>query len=107
MSWTILGVVKKASAVQESNMFICPICGYDQLKEKPEEQAYNICSCCGTEFGYSDCSPDGTLELRWRLLQHQWIENGCGWHSKVVLKPENWNPIIQLKNITKVTYVYN
>jgi hypothetical protein len=49
---------------------------------------YNICECCGTEFGNDD-SLYSHEELRAR-----WIENGANWFFKSA--PVGWNPWTQL-----------
>ncbi len=67
-------------------MFTCPVCYYDQLDEPPMD--YNICDCCGTEFG-SDDEVRSHAELR-----DHWISNGAPWffgYPKV-----GWNPWRQL-----------
>ncbi len=68
--------------------YTCPVCGYDKLEEPPTD--YNICECCGTEFGYHDanCSHE---ELR-RL----WIADGMPWRDRRIPPPPNWNPAAQL-----------
>lgn len=84
--------------------YICPVCGWDKLDEKPEKQDYNICPCCFTEFGNDDCKFDErsgeslSLKDAWSILTKKWLEQGMKWHSSRI-KPENWNPIEQLKNI--------
>lgn len=71
--------------------YICPVCGYDQLSEAPDD--YNICPCCWTEFGVSD------IEHSFRELQAEWIQSGFRWHSRVVTQPANWDPIKQLERV--------
>lgn len=38
--------------------YICPICGYDKLLEPPYDEynnpSYEICPCCGFEYGFDD-----------------------------------------------------
>ena len=38
--------------------YICPVCGYDRLEEpvydEIGEPSFEICSCCGVEFGFDD-----------------------------------------------------
>lgn len=40
--------------------YICPICGYDKLKEDPYHNgvlaSFSICPCCGFEFGVTYCN---------------------------------------------------
>jgi len=52
-------------------MFTCPVCFYDKLDEPA--RPYNICDCCGTEFGNDD---DGTS---YDELRSAWISRGAKW----------------------------
>ena len=40
--------------------YICPVCGYAYLEEPPRDEkgrpSFDICDCCGIEFGYEDCT---------------------------------------------------
>jgi hypothetical protein len=68
--------------------YTCPVCGFDQMPFPPADN--NICSCCGTEFGYHDRvrSPQS--------LRKAWIEKGCRWFSTAVQPPVGWNPFVQM-----------
>jgi hypothetical protein len=79
-------------------LYICPICGYPGLKEPAwgndgKSPTFEICPCCGCEFGYEDARPEGAKEFRKR-----WIATGGKWHDPT-LKPKNWDMKQQLKNI--------
>lgn len=91
--------------------YICPICGYSELDEAPLNYikdgfryysyvngapTYEICPCCGTEFGYGD------YEKSWEELRKIWIKKGMKWHSKYKNTPKNWDPKKQLKNLKKI-----
>ena len=83
----------------KSSNFICPVCGYNRLQEKTRDNnvpSFEICSCCGTEFGYDDCNQESIMKRRIK-----WIESGYKWFSEED-KPDNWNAIEQLKNIEKI-----
>jgi len=62
----------------------CPICGYGPAfgYASPEElrHSYDICACCGCEFGYDD------------NVAHyeQWVAKGCPWF-KSKARPPNWS----------------
>lgn len=71
--------------------YICPVCGYNQLRYPPED--YTICPSCGTEFGYHDFSKSH------EELRNLWFANGAYWHSSIISKPKNWNPYLQLLNL--------
>jgi hypothetical protein len=68
--------------------YICPVCGFDAMPFPPEDN--NICSCCGTEFGYHD------LRLTHAELRQQWRDRGAPWFSTRLLPPVGWNPTKQL-----------
>lgn len=68
--------------------YICPVCGYDALEDEPAD--YNICPCCGTEFGYHDF---GRSHGELRAL---WIARGAQWHSRYTQPPTGWSPYNQL-----------
>ena len=77
--------------------YYCRVCGlYNE--DKPWEQddnspTYEICPCCGVEFGYEDYTIESTIEYR-----KKWIENGAKWFN-AKKKPEVWNLEKQLQNI--------
>ena len=68
---------------------ICPVCGYPKLSQPPYDSygypTYEICSCCGFEFGFDDSVQDRTFE-RYR---EEWIEDGFPFRHKPV--PRNWS----------------
>lgn len=67
-------------------MYMCPVCFYDHLEEEPTD--YNICDCCGTEFGSDD-------EVRTHSeLRSLWIAKGAKWFFRQ--PPFLWNPWVQL-----------
>lgn len=68
--------------------YVCPVCGFSELPEKPEN--YSICPCCGTEFGFDDA------EFSYAELRARWIAEGMHWFSRYRLKPANWSPWEQL-----------
>lgn len=77
-------------------MYICPICGWDEMNLSPDD--FNICDCCGTEFGFDD------FEREDKDLTNIWIKSGMKWWNDAVLPPKNWKPKEQLKNIKRKTY---
>ena len=67
----------------------CPVCGYDgDLTFRPRE--YQICACCGTEFGFDD------RVLNYAQLRDEWLNKGCPWFDPDELKPVSWNAYGQL-----------
>lgn len=85
---------------------ICPVCGYDKLELTPYDEygnpLYEICSCCGFEFGFTDSHDNkGFGEYL-----TEWIESGFKFKYKED-KPAVWNAEVlreQLKNICRVNY---
>lgn len=79
-------------------MYICPVCGYDKLTEEPYDDdgnpSYEICNCCGFEFGYDDSSEGRSFEI----YRKRWIEKGASWFN-LKAKPVEWNLKKQLINI--------
>jgi hypothetical protein len=61
----------------------CPVCGFDNMPYPPVD--HNICSCCGTEFGYHD------LRLSYSELRKQWQAKDARWFSTRMPQPEGWN----------------
>ena len=68
----------------------CPVCGYDDMPHEPKD--YNICPCCGVEFGLDDAF-DTHEELR-----NLWLAKGAPWFSlhKPYTPPLNWSAWDQL-----------
>ncbi|GAB5465364.1 MAG: hypothetical protein Kapaf2KO_08000 [Candidatus Kapaibacteriales bacterium] len=86
---------------------ICPICGYDELDEPPYysnngfDPTWEVCSCCGYEFGYDDVDQGWTF----KAYREKWIAEGFVWQHDN--RPDGWNHEMmekQLENINKVDY---
>ncbi len=75
-------------------MYLCPVCGYPELKE-PADMGDQFCPSCGFQFGITDDDLGFTYE-QWR---QQWIEGGMMWWSPSRQPPELWNPVVQLLRI--------
>ena len=78
--------------------YVCPVCGYDELTEPPYDDldlrtssSFEICPCCGTEFGYTDSN------LSHDALRAQWIMVGMTWHFASHERPKGWEPTAQLR----------
>jgi hypothetical protein len=80
--------------------FTCLVCGYTNLDEAPYDNygcaSYIICPCCGTEFGYDDCT------ISHIALRQKWIKSGMKWWSKNILPQKNWNPKEQLQQLNRL-----
>jgi hypothetical protein len=66
--------------------YTCPVCGYSLMDAPPLN--YEICSCCGTEFGNDD---EFTTHAE---LRSRWIHKGSPWFFGQ--PPLNWQPWLQL-----------
>jgi len=94
----------------------CPCCGYDELEmpayrslelppwhphsgPPPYEQwygapSYDVCACCGFEFGNDD-NPGTAAPVTFEQYRHQWLASGCEWFD-ILCKPASWDWKIQL-----------
>lgn len=66
----------------------CRICGFG-LKDPPwgtngKDPTWEICPCCGVEFGYEDVTSESA-----RLFRNAWIANGAKWFDAGE-KPDGW-----------------
>lgn len=75
----------------------CRVCGL--IQEEPpwgddgKTPNYEICPCCGVEFGYEDSNRNSVMSYRksWTELGQQWANPND--------KPESWCVEEQLENI--------
>jgi hypothetical protein len=78
-------------------VFNCRVCGYDQgfepWGEDGETPTFDICDCCGVQFGYEDCN-----ELYVNKFRQEWINNGTKWFTPHD-KPPGWSLEEQMKGI--------
>ncbi|MBP0000045.1 MAG: hypothetical protein J7641_13790 [Cyanobacteria bacterium SID2] len=76
---------------------ICRICGLLQLNPPwgidGRTPSFEICDCCGAEFGYNDV----TLQTIYQYRQ-SWLSQGANWFDRTQ-KPEGWSLEAQLKQI--------
>lgn len=93
----------------EKKTYICPVCGYDKLKQSPAE-SYEICPCCGYEFGTCEyyCNSNYPVDVGcefnykedekfYSYVRELWVKQGCKWYHKEKM-PRNWNIKKQLLN---------
>ncbi|RDX39102.1 hypothetical protein DZA51_00235 [Vibrio campbellii] len=75
----------------------CRVCGLIQSDppwgEDGKSPNYDICSCCGVEFGYEDSSVKGVS-----IYRKNWLKGGSSWEDDAE-KPTNWSVEEQFKNI--------
>ena len=81
-----------------SQQYLCPICGFDKLQEEPfdknNEPSYEICPCCGFEFGFNG----DNRKDRFNEYRKQWISDGAKWFMPDV-KPRDWTLKKQLNKL--------
>jgi len=98
-------------------MNICPCCGFPDLMmpaytnivfptpidaRPPYEEffgapSYEVCSCCGFEFGNDD-NPGTSSPVSFEDFRKEWLLEGAKWFDKNALK-STWNLEIQLLQI--------
>lgn len=85
--------------MHNKDFYKCRVCGLLQETlpwgEDGKSPSYNICYCCGVEFGYEDCTLVSIKNYR-----EKWIESGGKWNKKKY-QPINWSLAEQLLNIPK------
>lgn len=83
--------------MQTEYKYNCRVCGLRQDEpiwgEDGNSPSYDICPCCGVEFGYGDTTIDNCKAIR-----KDWIAKGMKW-SFPEEKPSNWSWDEQKKHI--------
>lgn len=81
----------------DKTAYFCRICG--NLDDHPvwgadgQSPSFNICNCCGVEYGYEDCNLQAV-----RSYRTKWLEKGAQWLDPKK-QPPNWSLEEQMKNI--------
>lgn len=80
----------------------CPACGYPLGNYNPwgddgKTPTFDICPCCGVEWGNEDYTTESRTEYR-----NKWLADGAKWFEPQK-KPVNWNLEEQLKDIDHET----
>ena len=73
-----------------------PIGDFLPWGEDGKTPLWDICECCGTEYGYEDSSESALIRYR-----KNWLSSGAKWFSPK-LKPKDWELEEQLKNLPVV-----
>lgn len=76
----------------------CRVCGayyagYYPWGKDGQTPTFDICQCCGVEFGFEDFTPESI-----EVYQEEWIARGPVWYDAKT-RPENWDAAKQLENI--------
>jgi len=76
----------------------CRICGLELSKapwgKNEDTPSFDICPCCGVEFGYEDITLSTICNFR-----EQWLIKGAQWF-RPKMKPDCWNLKKQLRQIS-------
>jgi len=77
----------------------CRVCGFDLLSppwgNDGRTPSWEICPCCGTEFGYDDCTIASIRKKR-----TEWLSSGQKWFNESK-KQKEWSLGNQLLQIPK------
>ncbi len=81
---------------------LCPVCGLllDDPTWAEGLPSFEICPCCGTQYGYDDCcGGDAAARPAWyRQARQAWVARGMRWWSSG--KPPNrWDAVSQLSRV--------
>jgi hypothetical protein len=81
----------------DSVKYSCRVCGWTQ-KDPPWgddglSPTFEICDCCGVEFGYEDRTASALIEFR-----SLWLASGLTWFNNSKM-PVNWDLRGQLAKI--------
>jgi hypothetical protein len=73
----------------------CRVCGLHHLDppwgDDGKCPTYEICDCCGVEFGYEDATLEGVKKAR-----SEWLAKGSQWFSPEA-RPSDWDQEAQLR----------
>jgi hypothetical protein len=76
--------------------YVCPVCGWPELAEAPRDESgaasFEICPCCGFEFGFDDDDQGTTYEV----ARARWVGEGTKWWSASRPAPADWKAVEQL-----------
>jgi hypothetical protein len=97
--------------------FNCPCCGYGGLTQPPYkgltsasaarglkppyeqhfgDPSYEVCPCCGFEFGNDD-NPGTGAPTSFEEYLREWVRSGCEWFDPA-MKSEGWRLEVQLES---------
>lgn len=65
-----------------SPSYTCPVCAWSNMPDAPQD--YEICACCGTEFGNDD------WDTSHEELRQIWVDEGCKFFDMDCI-PDNWS----------------
>ncbi|HGF2651789.1 TPA: hypothetical protein ACWXKB_005314 [Escherichia coli] len=82
---------------KNNEFYVCRVCGAEQPEapwgDDGETPTYDICNCCGVEFGYEDSTVQSIKKYK-----AKWLDSGAKWMNKES-EPQNWSVDEQLAHI--------
>lgn len=83
--------------MSKSTIHNCRVCGFYMMDppwgDNGQFPTYEICPCCGVEFGYEDCTAESTKDYR-----KKWLNQNVKWFENK-LKPDDWDLEKQMEGI--------
>jgi hypothetical protein len=83
--------------MRNDELYHCRVCGlgFDEPPwgEDGKTASFDLCPCCGVEFGYEDATPVAA-----RRYREEWLKNGAVWADPDA-KPANFDLARQLEGI--------
>lgn len=82
--------------MRRSDLDHCRVCGFNYGQPwGPDgtDPTYEICCCCGVEFGYEDCTAQSTKSYR-----AEWLAKGAPWFMPPE-RPSDWDLAEQMKGV--------
>jgi hypothetical protein len=84
--------MKHPTIISDPTLY-CRVCGLHQGAPQWGEDGltptFQICDCCGVQFGYEDCTAHSITSYR-----KKWIEGGRRWFTSKA-RPQLWDFSIQ------------
>ena len=85
--------------------YVCRVCGYNchpfmPWGEDMEVPSFDICDCCGVEWGYEDLTLDGIHRYRqqWAAKGFPWAAKRFSWFNENLIPPD-WDAEKQMQAI--------
>lgn len=83
--------------MKKINPKLCRVCGHEHhgytWGHDGKKPSFEICECCGTEFGNDDATQEGV-----RRAREKWMKAGYPW-AQPLRKPHGWTPDLQMSRL--------
>lgn len=88
--------------LRELNPYSCRVCGLEQQDypwgQGGDKPSYEICPCCGVEFGNDDATTTAV-----RRHREKWMRGGYEWNDPS-RRPVGWKPEAQLGHLKETAW---